>query len=966
MYYHQRLRIWERLLSSFKLIFIAFFLVFFLGGEMVLSPQRNISRTNPLIDRGKSLLQEGNYKESIEYFNKYLNFSSAEDQNTLECYWNLGVLFWNLDKFDESENCFERAKKLALRLNVEKELREWGMALDTNKLFRQAIEDRNKGNLPQSNKHFEEARAMARSIKSDAHELKILRTWSINYLGDLSSGKFLDLNKQALRLAQSLRHKTEVIKASKNIGAYYSRKNAYSNALSYYFSALNLVRDSNDAKEIMNCLSNIASIYSILGDNDKSIEYLLETLRISKSSGSQTDLSVLLSNLGKSYQRQFQITGNAENCLRAIECYKESLDLAQKSNDEKLKNMSLADIGNVYADLKRYDEALLFLQPALEISIKRNDSSRSAYLLNSVGTIYLKKGEYLKAEGHFTKALHEARKTGTDSLLRASFYGLGQCRERNSDFGQAILDYNECLRIIDRIGAKITSDISRAEYIQDKTAIYQTLMDLYYRLFKEKYSEAFEKEIYYTAEKAKARSFIDYLERLSKSGGIKATRESEAEEEKLKVSRMDYLKLLSSAKLDGEKKAQAELKLRQTEDMLNVMISNKFTQGETAAIFTEPAAIEVLQKNLLMNDTALMEYVLGDDRSFLLFISAASFKVIELPPNAKIYDSLIAYLKFLEDPDLDPSKGIPAARRLYKMLFYPIESLVPKSVTNLIIVPDGILYYLPFETLIPDDGDSSKNDFLIKRFTISYSPSASALYYLSRRPKGQRYSKDLLAFGEPFYPKTSFLREKNSPSPSEILLELYKKNGFLISQIPFSKKEVKDIARKFKPDKKDIYTGKQATEKVLKNLSLENYRIIHFACHAFSDENYPLRSALVLSLDRDDEEDGFLQVLEMYKMQINSDLVVLSACQTGRGKNIRNEGILGLPRIFFYMGSRSVISTLWSIGDKASAQFMKYFYANFSQGCGKTQALRLAKMRMIETRYSHPYYWGAFILTGEY
>jgi CHAT domain-containing protein len=198
------------------------------------------------------------------------------------------------------------------------------------------------------------------------------------------------------------------------------------------------------------------------------------------------------------------------------------------------------------------------------------------------------------------------------------------------------------------------------------------------------------------------------------------------------------------------------------------------------------------------------------------------------------------------------------------------------------------------------------------------------------------------------------------------LLDLYEKSGFSFSPIPYSAKEVKEISKYFQPDKKDVYLKSEANEQTLKGLNLNSYRIVHFACHAFSDESYPLRSTLVFSLDGSGEEDGFFQVLEMYKLRLNADLTVLSACQTGKGKNIQNEGVLGLPRVFFYMGSRSVISTLWSIDDRATSQFMGYFYEYYGKGTGKAQALQAAKQRMMRTKYSHPFYWGAFILTGEY
>jgi CHAT domain-containing protein len=492
------------------------------------------------------------------------------------------------------------------------------------------------------------------------------------------------------------------------------------------------------------------------------------------------------------------------------------------------------------------------------------------------------------------------------------------------------------------------------------------MINLYYDLFLKTRSTAFEKEIFSIAEKVKARSFVEYLERLSKRDSAPSSGQPNLREEKLKISRLDILKKLSSNGLDREKISQLEIQLRQIDDQTSVMNSTLFLQTETGEILARPLALENIQEKLLKNDTALIEYILGNERSYLISISNASYKVTVLPSQDKIVDMLTGYLGYLEDPEIEPAIGIAAAKRLYRELFYPIESFIPKSVTNLIIVPDGLLYHLPFETLVSNHGADSKPDYLANRYLISYAPSASAFFYLLKRSKPESYSKDLLAFGAPSYAKPGSPGNKDSRSPSRILLDLYEKSGFSLSPIPYSAKEVKEISKHFKPDKKDVYLKKEATEQTLKGLDLNNYRIVHFACHAFSDESYPLRSALVFSLDGGDEEDGFFQVLEMYKLRLNAELTVLSACQTGKGKNIQNEGVLGLPRVFFYMGSRSVISTLWSIDDKATSRFMGYFYEDYAKGIGKAQSLQSAKQRMMRTKYSHPFYWGAFILTGEY
>ena len=132
------------------------------------------------------------------------------------------------------------------------------------------------------------------------------------------------------------------------------------------------------------------------------------------------------------------------------------------------------------------------------------------------------------------------------------------------------------------------------------------------------------------------------------------------------------------------------------------------------------------------------------------------------------------------------------------------------------------------------------------------------------------------------------------------------------------------------------------------------------------DEEFPFRSALILSLDEDRKEDGFLQVREIYNLKLEADLVILSACQTGKGKLERREGILGFPRIFFYIGAKSVVLSLWKINDKSTSIFMNYFYYYLSQGNEKARALRLAKLKMIESKFCHPFYWAAFVLNGDF
>jgi CHAT domain-containing protein len=183
--------------------------------------------------------------------------------------------------------------------------------------------------------------------------------------------------------------------------------------------------------------------------------------------------------------------------------------------------------------------------------------------------------------------------------------------------------------------------------------------------------------------------------------------------------------------------------------------------------------------------------------------------------------------------------------------------------------------------------------------------------------------------------------------------------------LKYSGLEIKKIASLFKPAKRDILERNLASEENFKSQTLTDFRIIHFATHAFIDDQKPARSSIVLALDQDPREDGFLQMREIFNLKMQADLVVLSACQTGLGQLIRGEGIEGLSRAFFYAGASSVLLSLWAVNDQASYQLLERFYVHLRSANPVTGSLRQAKLEMINSEVlAHPYYWAGFIVSG--
>ncbi len=281
------------------------------------------------------------------------------------------------------------------------------------------------------------------------------------------------------------------------------------------------------------------------------------------------------------------------------------------------------------------------------------------------------------------------------------------------------------------------------------------------------------------------------------------------------------------------------------------------------------------------------------------------------------------------------------------------------------MVPDGLLHYLPFETLIHNER------YLIEDHEISYSPSTSMLGVLqdSRNRVDSEDSMEILAVGDPvFEPGSKAIGGKGMRYGSnKMMRQRAAARGFSLPPLPRTRDEVQFIASLFPADRRKLLTGMASTEGAIKHESLRRYRRLHFATHSLIDERSPLRSAVALTPDNNSGEDGFLEMSEISRLNLDCDLVVVSACQTGRGQLLSGEGIVGLSWAFLRAGARSVVVSLWNVTDISTSQLMKNFYQNMTDGLSNSAALRKAKLQMLNSGKgtNHPYYWSAFVIVGK-
>jgi len=916
---------------------------------------------------GEIQLKIGNFQISAVQFGEALRLAKQlkNRRNELLCLGRLGLLNWNLGRMQECSDFYRGALSIARSLNLKREEQAYVTALEIFDLYSKGKAARSLGKYQQSIQILEKAVALARGIQSREHEVKCLRQMSVNYWELNRFREFFDLNIEAQKNAHQINNRREEGICFNNIGLYYWKINNFSKAFKYFQLSLEIANKENAIESESQSLTNLALLYMDLGDYEKALEFLSKALKIDQDLNNENYIYMDLNNLGVILRNKGILQEKSEDFSKSISYLRKALLLAIKKGDIKNEIKVLNNIGETYYCLRDYSNAFEYYKLGLNKAIELQDIEEISNITNNIGNSYLYLGNTQKASGYFKRSVELSLKTNNAKILWEAYYGMGQCYERNEKYIPALDCYKKSIDIIDRIRSQIFLDAFKAGFVRNKLKVHESLINLLYKLRRDDHSKKFEKEIYYFVEKLKARAFLEGLAESKIDIRENLSQELRDEENRISGQITSIIFKISQPGLSEKDKMALGEKLSQEEDSYMRLISKMREENPEAASLVSPelSSLDRVREQLLDDKTALVEYFLGDQRSYLFFITKSALDFYPLPSRQEIEKSVKGYLKILSGHPQKEFLGTLGGIRLFSEFLFPLKDAKYRGIEKIIIIPDGILYYLPFETLIWGQKNQGPDD-LINRFQVSYAPSSSVLLFLFEKRSTGKKSSGFLAFGDPAYPDLNSLPAKGT-TPENILTEFYLNQGFNFLPIPFARGEIRDVSKYFPKDRRDIYLGKNASEENVKKPPRNNYQIIHFACHALLDENQPFRSALVLSRDNRREEDGFLQVRELYNLRLNANLVILSACQTGLGKLEKGEGMLGLTRMFFYSGANSVLSTLWPVNDKSTAFFIKKFYRWLAQGRNIAEALRLAKLEMIQSDFSYPYYWAGFIVNGD-
>ncbi len=711
-------------------------------------------------------------------------------------------------------------------------------------------------------------------------------------------------------------------------------------------------------------LLNAGTIYATLGNYDKALEYFNQALSIVQVMKVQRNEIRILMNIGLLKKD----TGDYPEALQYLQ-----MALERSQSDAYLYergNISVA-LAETVEKLGRFSEAVTYYEKALSIFEKFNSEGDLGYTLVRMGDVYFQTGKYQPAVQHYLKALHLGKRIDDAQIIWESRAGLGASYEKLGQTEPAIENYRLAIASYDSIRQNLDIETLTQSFLDDKYQVYPSLVHLLAK--SQQYAEAFR----YT-ELYKAKNLLQILskgqiafnellpdtvkfELIGMRDRLAEVRNRYARELEKPRDQQDANQLL----LLDQKITELELK---KSDLIR-RIREKYPEFYQLTS-AKPVTIPQLQQEILQGGQLLIEYLVGPEITSVFAITPDTVMYRFIPLQRDSLGSMISAMSRLFRIDgkgeetgqiIGPDQAdfsIPPAYRLARVLFDPIQPLLEKC-QELIIVPDDILYYVPFEALVTDTSqiesryDFANATFLIQSKVVSYSSSASVLS--SRFEQAVKPRRRVLALGNP-----AFVSNAKGERAADGL------RGTLMP-LPHSETEVRAVGRLLHAFRGDVLTGERATETAFAKKA-GDYQILHVASHFVVNDREPMYSRLAFSEEKGEKNDGFLHTYEIFSLKLHAALVTLSACNTALGKLSKGEGLIGMSRAFLTAGVPSLVVSLWSVDDDATSRIMENFYANLARGMPKNRALQLAKMDYLHAAadaHKDPYYWAPFILMGD-
>jgi CHAT domain-containing protein/Tfp pilus assembly protein PilF len=790
-----------------------------------------------------------------------------------------------------------------------------------------------------------------------------------NALGE--NQKALEYYQQALPLLREADDKSGEAYTLNNIGFVYSQLGESQKALEFYQQALRLRREAGDKSNEATTLNNIGAIYNALGENQKALEYYQQALPLLREANDKSGEAYTLNNIGVVYNA----LGESQ---KALEYHQQALPLRREAGDKSGEANTLHNIGVVYSDLGESQKALEYYQQALSLLRETGNRFGEAYTLTRIGDAYNDLGENQKALEYFQQALPLRRAVGDLRGESITLYNIAVTQKETGNLQESLTNIEASISIIEDLRTKIVDTDLRQSYFASVQSYYQFYIDLLMELDEQNPNSGYDAKAFNASERMRGRSLLELLTEANTDirQGVDPTLLQQEKELNQKLDTIEqrrvqaYTTATTQTVKDEIEKERLDL-ISQYKTLQTQIRSN----SPRYANLKQPQPIELkqLQEQILDTDTVLLQYSLGEERSFLWVITKEEYTTYELPKRQIIEDAAKSYHGLVSN--LDEQKLVDeSAIKLSDLILKQAAAQLSKK--RIVIVGDGALLYVPFQSL-PLPNTANKN--LLQNYEIINLPSSSTIAILREDLKNRKTaSKSISIFADPiFNTNDSRITKKNTSNNNtektldELALDRSARNSDVnLERLLGTRQEAEVIAKLFPENNRVIELDFEANRTNATSKDLNQYKILHFATHGLLNSENPELSGIVMSLfdTNGNPVNGYLRLNDIFNLSLNADLVVLSACETGLGKEVKGEGLIGLTRGFMYAGASRLVISLWSVDDAATAELMSRFYTKMlKENLSPQVALRQAQLEIQQIpQWSHPFFWAGFVIQGEW
>jgi tetratricopeptide (TPR) repeat protein len=859
---------------------------------------------------------------------------------------------------------------------------------------------------------FESARLVLRSLDLRSVDAFILTMIASAYSGLKQDQKAIEKYSEALPLLRAAGEKQLEAATLLQLGLIYDSLNEFQKSLDFASQAVLLFRAAGDHEGEALALSAMGNLSGGLGHPEDGLKYLNQALKVFRETGYREGEAIVLSALSPLYNA----AGEPEKARASLE---QALSVSRAARFRHGEALALSALGMLSNDLREIPKALEYSEQALPLFRSEHDRDGEAVTLATLCEIHLSTRDYSKGFDYCNQALAIQRANGArrNEAITLKNIAIGERDRGNLAAAQAAIESS--LTILESIRTKVINPDLRVFYFAKSQNDYEFYIDLLMRLHKEKPTAGYDGKAFQASERARARYLLDTLKEANadiRQGVDPALLQRERDlQRRLNAKAQTQLALLSRQHLEGEANTIAEEVQSLIDSLQQVETEIRQASPHYAALMLpRPLTLKEIQSRVLDDNTILLEYSLGEEHSYLWAVTSTSITSHELAKGDEIKNAARDFYNLLNARNVtvkgetDEQRAVRIARadaafpkaaaKLSRLVLTPVAGQLGKK--RLAIVADGILHFVPFGAL-PIVGDETVDANrprvagtprpLIADHEIVSLPSASTLAVLRTEVVGrQRAPRSVAVLADPVFMKdderVKTTKDQNATKVEKTtatrqsaterqLIKAAQDTGmangeFYVPRLPGTRREAEQIVAMVSPVERRLALDFAASRDTATSAELSQYRYVHLSTHGLLNSVHPELSGLVFSLvnERGEPQDGFLLAHEIFNLKLPAEVVVLSACETGIGLDIKGEGLVSLTRGFMYAGAPRVVVSLWGVSDLATTELMVRFYQGMlKEGMRPAAALRAAQLSLMnDKRWASPYYWAPFTLQGEW